>query len=220
MASGLGYSRKCRGLGRLLVSPEAMHWTTMKCDEKMGNLEAPYKSNPQYAIGITMYIINMYPAKMLTMAKKGQMRGLNKKDATADQSRVIAPTPRPLMPDPICWAVTDLENAQQIHEMLVSVENRYPGTKYQQKLHINAMRKNFALDMRRSSFSCKALQRSMTRLNKKITVKQFTCSIQAQLEGGKSLSTMRKFETKKFTVRIHIVLNFSIHLYYTPELLI
>ncbi|KAG5625352.1 hypothetical protein H5410_010570 [Solanum commersonii] len=68
----------------------------------MGNLEAPYKSNPQYAIGITMYIINMYPAKMLTMAKKGQMRGLNKKDATADQSRVIAPTPRPLMPDPIC----------------------------------------------------------------------------------------------------------------------
>lgn len=68
----------------------------------MGNLEAPYKSNPQYAIGSTMYIINMYPAKTLTMAKKGQMRGLNKKDATADQSRVKAPSPRPLMPDPIC----------------------------------------------------------------------------------------------------------------------
>ena len=94
------------------------------------------------------------------MAKKGQMSGLNKKDATTDQSSVTAPSPRPLMPDPSCWAVTDLENTQQTHEMLDNVEKRYPGTKYQEKLQINAMRKNFALDMRcpLPSFSCKALQ--------------------------------------------------------------
>jgi hypothetical protein len=57
---------------------------------------------------------------MFTMEKKG----LNKKDATAAQSSVTAPTPSPCMPEPICWAVTDLENAQQTHEMFVSVEKK------------------------------------------------------------------------------------------------
>lgn len=85
------------------------------------------------------------------------MRGLNKKDATTDQSSVTEPSPRPLIPDPICWAVTDPENAQHIHEMVDRVEKRYPGIKYQEKLQTNAIRKNFALDMRSSSFSCKAL---------------------------------------------------------------
>ena len=85
------------------------------------------------------------------------MRGLNKNDATADQSRVKAPSPRPLMPEPICWAVTDLENIQQTHDMLVSVEKRYPGTAYHEKLHIKAITKNFARDMRCLSFSCNAL---------------------------------------------------------------
>lgn len=103
-------------------------------------------------------MIRKYPAKTLRMAKKGHMSGLNKKDATADQSNVKAPTPRPRMPDPSCWAVTDLEKAQQIHEMLVTVGKRNPGTKYQEKLQISAIRKNFALDIRCSSFSCNALQ--------------------------------------------------------------
>ncbi|KAF7803792.1 MADS-box transcription factor 23 [Senna tora] len=40
--------------------------------------------------------------KTLTMAKKGEIRGLNKKDATAVQSSVRAPSPKPLMPEPIC----------------------------------------------------------------------------------------------------------------------
>ena len=68
--------------------------------------------------------------KTLTMAKKGLIRGLNKKDATTVQSTVMAPSPSPLMPEPICWAVTDLENTQQIHEMLESVGIKNPGTKY------------------------------------------------------------------------------------------
>ena len=100
---------------------------------------------------------------MLTMEKKGHMRGLVKKDATTVQSSVRTPSPSPLMPDPICWAVTDLEKAQQTHEMLDSVVKRYPGTRYQEKLHNSAIRKNFALDMRLSSFSCKALQNQIKR---------------------------------------------------------
>lgn len=58
------------------------------------------------------------------MAKNGVTRGLSKKDATTVQSSVMAPIPRPLMPEPSCWAVTDLENTQQTHDTLVSVENR------------------------------------------------------------------------------------------------
>jgi hypothetical protein len=101
------------------------------------------------------------------MEKKGLMRGLNKKDDTADQSSVTAPSPRPLMPEPICWAVTDLENVQQIHDMLVSVENRYPGTRYHVKLQISAIRKNFARDIRCCfSRSCKALQKGESKFNK------------------------------------------------------
>ena len=89
------------------------------------------------------------------------MRGLNKKDATTDQSSVRDPSPSPLMPEPICWAVTDLENIQQTHDMLVSVVKRYPGTRYHEKLQISAIRKNFARDMRCFSCfscSCNALQ--------------------------------------------------------------
>lgn len=91
------------------------------------------------------------------MAKKGLIRGLNKNEATTDQSSVSAPSPRPRMPEPSCWAVTDLENAQQTHEMLESVGTRYPGTRYHEKLQISAMTKNFARDIRWSSFSCNAL---------------------------------------------------------------
>lgn len=58
------------------------------------------------------------------MAKNGVMRGLSKNDATADQSSVMAPRPRPLMPEPSCWAVTDRENTQQTHDILVRVENK------------------------------------------------------------------------------------------------
>jgi hypothetical protein len=61
---------------------------------------------------------------MFTMAKKGLMRGLNKKDATTAQSSVSAPTPSPCMPEPSCWAVTNLKNAQQTHEIFVNVEKR------------------------------------------------------------------------------------------------
>ena len=102
-------------------------------------------------------MIRAYPAKIFMIAKKGKMRGLDKKDATANQSSVIDPSPRPLMPEPICWAVTDLENTQQTQDMLVSVEKRYPGKAYHEKLHIRAIRKNFARVIRCSSFSCKAL---------------------------------------------------------------
>ena len=91
------------------------------------------------------------------MEKKGLMRGLNRKDDTAAQSSVTAPSPSPCMPEPICWAVIDLENAQQIQEMFVNVEKRYPGIVYHVKLQISAIRKNFARENRFSSFSCKAL---------------------------------------------------------------
>lgn len=66
----------------------------------------------------------MYPINMFTMEKNGLISGLNKKDATTVQSRVMAPSPRPLIPDPSCWAVTELEKAQHTHEMLVRVEKR------------------------------------------------------------------------------------------------
>ncbi|CAL5434247.1 unnamed protein product [Camellia sinensis] len=141
------YKRGCNCHSKQHVKPPGSHAVMLtaymlnKCEEKMGNLT-----------------IKVYPRKTLTMEKKGDMRGLNKKDATAVQSSVSAPSPRPLMPDPICWAVTDLEKIQQTHEMLVSVVKRYPGTRYQEKLQNSAIRKNFALDMRASSFSCKALQ--------------------------------------------------------------
>ena len=55
---------------------------------------------------------------------------------------------------------TDLENAQQIHKMFVSVEKRYPGTVYHVKLQMSAIRKNFARENCFSSFSCKALHNS------------------------------------------------------------
>jgi len=82
------------------------------------------------------------------MAKNGLVRGLNKKDATTDQSSVMAPSPRPLMPEPSCCAVTDFGNTQQTHEMLESVVNRYPGNRYQTKLQASAITKNFARVMR------------------------------------------------------------------------
>ncbi|KAL7002962.1 hypothetical protein U1Q18_004122 [Sarracenia purpurea var. burkii] len=98
------------------------------------------------------------------MEKKGEIRGLNKKDATTLQSSVRAPIPRPFMPDPICWAFTESEKTQQTHEMLEIVGKRYPGTKYQEKLQTSAITKNFALDIRSSSSSCKALQKNQTQL--------------------------------------------------------
>lgn len=61
------------------------------------------------------------PIKMLQIAKKGETSGLPRKEATVAQSRVMAPMARPWSPDPSCWAVTDLEKHQQIHEMLVAV---------------------------------------------------------------------------------------------------
>ena len=94
------------------------------------------------------------------MEKNGLMRGLNRKDDTAAQLSVTAPSQSPCMLKPICWAMNDLENAQQIHEMFVNVEKRYPGIVYHVKLQISAIRKNFARDNRFSSFSCKALHNS------------------------------------------------------------
>ncbi|KAL8136587.1 hypothetical protein V2J09_002588 [Rumex salicifolius] len=69
-----------------------------------------------------MYRIKKYPMKTFMMAKKGQIKGLKRKDATAVQSSVTAPTPRPLIPDPSCCAVTDLENTQHTHEMLTAAK--------------------------------------------------------------------------------------------------
>ncbi|CAL5054900.1 unnamed protein product [Urochloa decumbens] len=61
---------------------------------------------------------------MLTVAKKGEMRGLKRKEETVDQSSVKAPRPRPFMPEPSCCAVTDLEKTQHTHEMDVSAGKR------------------------------------------------------------------------------------------------
>ena len=60
----------------------------------------------------------------MAIAKKGEMRGLKRNEATAVQSSVKAPRPRPFMPDPNCCAVTDLEKTQHTHEMDVSVGKR------------------------------------------------------------------------------------------------
>lgn len=91
----------------LYVAPRASN----RCDEKMGNVLASYTFSPQYDIGITTYIISAYPTKTFTIAKKGVSRGLYKYEATVDQSNVKAPIPSPLMPDPICWAVTECGKA-------------------------------------------------------------------------------------------------------------
>ena len=104
------------------------------------------------------------------MEKKGLMRGLNRKDDTAAQSSVIAPSPSPCMPKPICWAVTDLEN---VHEMFVNVEKRDPGIMYHVKLQISAIRKNFACENCFSSFLCKALHNSYQNFMLKLKPKQF-----------------------------------------------
>lgn len=107
------------------------------------------------------------------MAKNGQMRGLNKKEATTDQSRVSAPNPSPLKPEPSCWAVIDLGKAQQTHEILCRDWKKKSGTEYQRKLPVIAMTKNFDLDMRfllspsvlsPFSFSCSVLQIQYTKL--------------------------------------------------------
>ena len=130
----------------------------------MGNVFALKTLKPQYETGITRYNINTYPTKTFAMAKNGQTSGLNKNEATVVQSRVKAPSPSPLRPDPIWWAVTELGKAQQTQEMLCRVWKRYPGNTYQQKLQINAITKNCALDRRfllpfsTSSFSCSVLQ--------------------------------------------------------------
>lgn len=60
-----------------------------------------------------------------TIAKKGVRRGLGKKEAIVDQScSVRAPSPSPLIPDPSCWAVTDLGKAQHTQAMLCNVWNK------------------------------------------------------------------------------------------------
>ena len=100
--------------------------------------------------------------KTFTMAKKGELSGLNKKEATVVQSSVKALKPRPLMPEPIWWTVTEWGKAKHTKEMLCKVWKRYPGNTYQQKLQTNTITKNFTRDMRRvpsfSSFSCKVLE--------------------------------------------------------------
>uniref|UniRef100_A0A0E0H8K7 Uncharacterized protein n=2 Tax=Oryza nivara TaxID=4536 RepID=A0A0E0H8K7_ORYNI len=46
------------------------------------------------------------------------------KEEIDDQSRPIAPTPRPRRPEPSCWARTELGKTQQIQEREVSIWNR------------------------------------------------------------------------------------------------
>lgn len=87
------------------------------------------------------------------MAKKGVMRGLPRNEAMTDQSRVKAPMPRPRIPDPICWAVIEFGNTQHTQLMVPKVGKRYPGTTYQEKLQMSAIKKNFALVIRFLSFS-------------------------------------------------------------------
>lgn len=95
-----------------------------KCDEKKGKFLALYKFNPQYDTGVIIKRIITYPTNTLTMAKNGVIRGLPRNEATTDQSSVKEANPSPFMPDPSCWAVTDLGRAQQSKEMLLNVEKR------------------------------------------------------------------------------------------------
>ena len=50
------------------------------------------------------------------MANKGVAKGVPKKPATVNQSRPNEPTPRPFIPPPICWAVTESFQIQQTKE--------------------------------------------------------------------------------------------------------
>ena len=50
------------------------------------------------------------------MANAGVAKGVPKKPATVDQSRPNEPSPRPLIPPPICWAVTESFQIQQTRE--------------------------------------------------------------------------------------------------------
>lgn len=108
----------------LYSAPSAVY----KSDENKGKVLALYKFSPQYAVGITMYTMRTYPTETLTMAKKGHIRGLNKKEAIAVQSRVKAPIPRPFRPDPIWWAVTDLGKANRSMRCFVRIETSTQGT--------------------------------------------------------------------------------------------
>lgn len=54
---------------------------------------------------------------MLTMAKPGVAKGLPRNPATVDQSKPNEPIPRPLTPEPICWAVTDFFQIKQTKEI-------------------------------------------------------------------------------------------------------
>lgn len=45
-------------------------------------------------------MIKKYPKKTLTIAKKGEISGLNKKEAVVAQSSEKAPMPKPEKPDP------------------------------------------------------------------------------------------------------------------------
>ena len=51
------------------------------------------------------------------MANPGVAKGVPKKPAIVDQSRPNEPSPRPLIPPPICWAVTESFQIKQAREI-------------------------------------------------------------------------------------------------------
>lgn len=66
----------------------------------------------------------MKPTSMLIIAKPGVANGLPRKLATVAQSRANDPIPRPLIPPPICCAVTESFHIQQTKERAVMDGNR------------------------------------------------------------------------------------------------
>ena len=64
----------------------------------------------------------------MIIAEPGVAKGLPKNPATVPQSRAKEPMPRPWRAEPICWAVTDFGQIQQMNEREVMEGKRKLGT--------------------------------------------------------------------------------------------
>lgn len=96
-------------------------------EENMGKVFALYQSF-QYAIKTITYIKRTNPTATFTIVKKGATNGLRRKEDMPAQSRLMAPIPSPLKPEPSCCAVTVFGYARHTHEKYVKVLKRYPGS--------------------------------------------------------------------------------------------
>lgn len=95
--------------------------------EKIGNFAASYKLILQYVMGMMTYRYKLKPTAAFARAKKGTPSGLPRNAEIVAQSRENEPMPKPLSPDPICWAVTDVGHKIHATEMVVKEVKKYPG---------------------------------------------------------------------------------------------